>query len=227
MKIPTTIGVIMDGNRRWAKERGLPLLEGHRKGYEKLKEMLYWVKEAGIKHVIAFTFSSENWKRPEEEVGYLMSLLRFVLEKEIEFFHKENAVLRFAGNMSAFPENLQELIRNAEEKTRSNSGPHLYLALSYGGREEILNAVRSIVKEQPQPEAVTESYFEKHLLTYPMPDPDIIIRTSGEQRLSGFLPWQTAYSELFFTDTYWPAFTKAEFDGILAEYDARERRFGT
>lgn len=216
----------MDGNRRYAKERGLPTLEGHRKGYEKLKEALRWGKDAGVENIIVYAFSTENWKRSADEVSYLLDLFRFILNQELEHFHKEGGIIKCLGNLDKFPEDIQKLTRSAEEKTKGNPGPRLYIALSYGGRDEILSAVKKIVSENPKPEDITEEYFAKHLQTYPMPDPDIIVRTSGEKRLSGFLPWQGVYSELFFIDTYWPAFSKEEFDGILKEYENRHRRFG-
>ena len=226
MKIPTTIGIIMDGNRRWAKERGMPSFEGHSLGYQKLKDALPWIKDAGIKNLIVFAFSTENWKRKETEVSYLLDLFRLILDKELDYFHKEGGVIKSVGKLESFPDDIQKLCQRAEEKTKNNPGPNLYLALSYGGREEILNATREIIKEGIKSENITEELFSKKLWTAGMPDPDIIIRTGGERRLSGFLPWQGVYSELFFTDTYWPAFTKEEFESILKEYDQRERRFG-
>lgn len=216
----------MDGNRRFAKEQGKSALEGHKAGFEKLKEVLRWAKDAGVGHVVAYAFSSENWSRAASEVSYLLDLMRLALQKEFDDFKKEGGILHCVGDVSRFPEDLQKLIQKAEEETASNSGPHLYLALSYGGRAEIVHAVKRIVKENPKPEEVTEEYFAKHLFTQGMPDPDLIIRTSGEKRLSGFLPWQSVYSELFFVDTYWPAFSKEEFEAILREYGERERRFG-
>ena len=226
MKIPTTVGIIMDGNRRFAKERGLPSFEGHRIGSEKFKELLVWVKDYGITNVVAFAFSNENWKRAEVEVSYLFELFRIFFSKEIESFNKEGGIVKCVGDIEKLPEDIQKLCQMAEEKTKNNSGPRLYLALSYGGREEILNAVRKIIKEGVKKEDVTEESFSKKMWTGEMPDPDIIIRTGGEKRLSGFLPWQGVYSELFFTDTYWPAFSKEEFLSILKEYSERERRFG-
>jgi len=216
----------MDGNRRWAKEKGLPTFEGHRAGGEKLKEVVKWAKDAGVRHIIFYTFSTENWNRSEEEVSYLLGLIGEYLSKELEHFNKEGGVLRCVGDMSRFSPGLQKTLKEAQEKTANNSGPHVYFALNYGGREEILSAVKKIVAENPKPEEITEEYFGARLQTYPMPDPDLIIRTSGEKRLSGFLPWQGVYSELFFLDVYWPAFSKKDFDGILEEYEKRHRRFG-
>ncbi len=225
-KIPNCIGIIMDGNRRWAKENGLPSLEGHRAGGEKLKDVVMWARDAGIKHIIFFTFSTENWKRSEEEVSYLMKLISHYIAGELEHFNKEGGVLHCVGEMSRFSPDMQKMLQDAEEKTKNNPGPHVYFALNYGGRQEILSAIKKIISENPKTEDITEDYFAKHLQTFPMPDPDIIIRTSGEMRLSGFLPWQGVYSELFFTKTLWPDFSKEEFLKIIEEYGDRERRLG-
>lgn len=224
--VPSCVGIIMDGNRRWAKAKGLPTLEGHRAGGKTLKECVRWAKEAGVEHVIFFTFSTENWSRSAEEVAYLLNLIGEFIEKELDTFHSEGGVLHFVGDLSRFPERLQTVFANAQEKTAKNSGTHVYFALNYGGRQEILSAVRNIVAEHPEATAITDEYFASHLQTGAMPDPDLIIRTSGEMRLSGFLPWQSVYSELFFTKTFWPDFTQEEFVSILAEYAERERRHG-
>lgn len=225
-KIPNCVGIIMDGNRRWAKAQGMLALKGHHAGGETLKKVVQFARDAGVKHIIFFTFSTENWNRSEEEVSYLISLIGVFLEKELEYFNKEGGVLHCVGDMSRFSEDLQKKLKSAEEKTTRNSGPHVYFALNYGGRAEILSAVKKIVEKNPKAEEVTEEYFGKHLQTDDMPDPDIIIRTSGEMRLSGFLPWQGVYSELFFTKTLWPDFSKEEFMKILEEYSNRERRIG-
>lgn len=216
----------MDGNRRWAKERNLPTLEGHRAGGEKLKEVTRWAKEVGIEHIIFFTFSTENWKRSEEEVSYLLSLIGEYLRKELNYFSEEGGILHCVGDLSKFSPELQNTLKEAQEKTKNNAGPHVYFALNYGGRKEILSAVKKIAAENITQEKITEEYFAKHLQTFDMPDPDLIIRTSGEMRLSGFLPWQAVYSELFFTKTFWPALSKEEFDKILLEFSTRERRIG-
>jgi undecaprenyl diphosphate synthase len=216
----------MDGNRRWARVKGLPVFEGHRAGGKKLKEVVTWSKECGIEHVIFFAFSTENWNRKLEEVSYLLGLIGEFLTAELDNFHAEGGVLHCVGDTNKFPENLQSIFKNAEEKTACNTGPHIYFALNYGGREEILSAVRKIVDKNPKRDEITEEYFSQCLQTYPMPDPDMIIRTSGEERLSGFLPWQSVYSELFFTDTLWPDFSKDEFLGMMRQYTERQRRFG-
>lgn len=216
----------MDGNRRWAKGKGLLSLKGHHAGGETLKKVIKFAKNAGVQHIIFFTFSTENWSRSAEEVSYLLNLIGEFLKKELEYFNSEGGVLHFVGDLSRFSPELQKEFKESENKTAQNAGPHVYFALNYGGRQEILSAIRSIVKENPKPEDVTEEYFSKHLQTGKMPDPDIIIRTSGEQRLSGFLPWQGVYSELFFTKTLWPDFSKEEFTQILDEYAKRDRRNG-
>ena len=226
MKIPRCVGIIMDGNRRWAKNKGLSPLVGHREGGEALKRIVRCAKDAGVGHIIFYTFSTENWKRSEEEVSYLINLIGEFLKKEIEYFNKEGGVLHYAGDLSKFSLDLQKTLLGAEERTSKNLGPHVYFALNYGGRQEILSAVKRIVKENPNIDDIDEEYFAKQLQTNPMPDPDIIIRTSGEKRLSGFLPWQGVYSELFFTDTLWPDFSGEEFQKILGEYGERDRRIG-
>ena len=226
VKTPNCVGIIMDGNRRWAKAKGQSALQGHSSGGETLKQTAKWAKDLGIKHLIFYTFSTENWNRSEEEVSYLISLIEVFLKKELDKFNSEQGILHFVGDLSRFSSELQKTLKDAEEKTKNNTGVHVYFALNYGGRQEILSAVKKIVKENPKAEEITKEYFAKHLQTYPMPDPDIIIRTSGEMRLSGFLPWQGVYSELFFTKTLWPDFSKEEFVAILEEYGNRERRIG-
>ncbi len=213
----------MDGNRRWARERGLPTLEGHRKGYEKLKEVSDWCKEAGIPNLVVYGFSTENWNRAQEEVSYLMDLIREMLLRDAEEMKKRGGRMRIVGQRDRFAPDIQKAMQDAEEMTKD--GTHtLWLALSYGGRAEIAHAVNELLKEDKK--EVTEADVTKKLWTKDMPDPDIIIRTSGEQRLSGFLPWQGVYSELFFIDTHWPAFSKEDFNTILAQYAERERRMG-
>ena len=221
---PSCIGMIMDGNRRWARERGLSSIEGHRQGHEKLKEVVEWMKEVGIPNLIVYAFSTENWNRPEEEVSFLMELLKKVLSEEIEEFNDKGVKLIFAGDLKRFSEDIQKLMEEATEKTKNNNEHTLVLCVSYGGRTEVVHAVNSLLKEGK--ESVSEEDFSQALWTKNVPDPDIIIRTSGEKRLSGFLPWQSVYSELFFPKTYWPAFSKEEFLEILDEFSSRERRRG-
>lgn len=226
IKIPKCVGIIMDGNRRWAKEKGLPVFEGHRNGGEMLKNAVTWARDLGVEHIIFYTFSTENWNRSEEEVSYLLRLIGTFLNDHLEHFNREGGVLHFVGDLDRFDSSLRESLINSKEKTKGNKGPHVYFALNYGGRAEILSAVKQIVSENPAQDRITEEYFSRHLQTDDMPDPDIIIRTSGEMRLSGFLPWQGVYSELFFTKTLWPDFSKEEFEKIIQEYNERDRRMG-
>lgn len=222
---PRCIGIIIDGNRRWARARGLPIFEGHRAGYEKVKEFLRWARDVGATHVIAYAFSSENWKRAPEEVSYLMKLLKHACIAEVEEFKKENARIRVIGDRARLSADVRNAIESAEETTKSCTGPTLVLAISYGGRDEVLHAVNSLIADT-HAAPVTAENFSQRLWTAGIPDPDLIIRTSGEKRLSNFLPWQSVYSELFFIDTLWPDFTKEEFLQILEDYQNRERRFG-
>ncbi len=226
MNIPNCVGIIMDGNRRWAKKQGLAVLKGHHAGGQTLKMVVEQARDLGINNIIFYTFSTENWKRSEEEVFYLLDLIGSFIKEELDNFHKEGGILHYAGDLSRFSQDLQKTLIDSVEKTKNNTGPNVYFALNYGGRQEILSAVKKIVENNPNPEEINEEYFSKFLQTYPMPDPDIIIRTSGEMRLSGFLPWQGVYSELFFTETLWPEFSKEEFNSILDEYANRERRIG-
>jgi undecaprenyl diphosphate synthase len=221
---PRCIGVILDGNRRWAKAKGLPTFEGHRRGYEKVKELMGWAKEAGVKYVLAYAFSTENWNRTPEEVSYLMGLFKGTLTRGLDELQRAGIRVRYIGERSRFSPELQALMTGVENETEALPGPTLVLALSYGGRAEIVQAVQKAVKEGK--EELTEQDFASHLWTAGIPDPDLIIRTGGEKRLSGFLTWQSVYSELFFVDTYLPDFSKEEFQAILSEFAGRERRMG-
>lgn len=218
------LGVVMDGNRRWAKQAGKPVFEGHRAGYAALERVVRWAREAGIPHVVAYTFSTENWQRSVEEVGYLIDLFRYVLEKEIERFAKERVRVRFVGDRNRFDPKLQRMMSDMEKATAEDYDLTLHLLMSYGGRAEILAAVNALLAEGKT--SVNEKEFEEKLWSYPMPEPDLVIRTGGEERLSNFLPWQSVYSELFFTPTLWPAFSKEEFDSILSAFGERKRRRG-
>lgn len=218
------VGIIMDGNRRWAKEKGKPSLEGHKAGYEILAETAGWARDVKIPNLVAYAFSTENWGRSEEEVGYLMSLFRFIVNEQSDRMVKERVRVRFIGQRERFEKDLQEGMRRIEEATGKEYDITLHIALSYGGRAEIVAAANQLLSEKSSP--VTEEEFSKKLWSYPMPDPDIIIRTGGDMRLSGFLPWQNIYSELFFIPTLWPDFSKEEFEGIVEEFHSRERRRG-
>jgi undecaprenyl diphosphate synthase len=222
--LPRCIGIIMDGNRRWAREYGLPAFEGHRHGYTKLKELTGWSKEAGVRHLVVYAFSTENWNRAKEEVGYLMELFRFVMKDLLTTATAEKTRVVFIGERERFAADIRLGMQNVEEKTKDFTDLTLGVAISYGGRAEIVSAIRLLSLSEIA--NLTEEQFSKKLLTRNFPDPDMIVRTSGEKRTSGFLPWQSVYSELFFTDTYWPAFSKKEFLSLLAEYALRKRRHG-
>lgn len=224
MGAPRSIGVIMDGNRRWAKERGLPTLEGHRAGAEKIFEFAAWAHEAGVEEMILYAFSTENWERKEEEVTYLMRLAETLFTRELARFKDAGVKLRFVGDLARASARLQEVMRRAAEETRTGENGTLVLAFSYGGRPEILAAVNRLLREGRQD--VSEEQFSDALWSAGLLDPDLILRTGGERRLSNFLPWQAVYSELFFTDTKWPDLGKEEFDQILLEFSERERRHG-
>lgn len=221
---PRSVGIIMDGNRRWAKGKGLPTLEGHRVGYEKLREVLLWCKEFGVASVMVYAFSTENWNRSKEEVAYLMDLFRYIIKEMINESLAKDSRMIFLGERSRLEADIIAMMNEAEEKTKHCKSLTLGIALSYGGRREIIDAIHRIPKDRI--ETVTEEEFSALLWTSEIPDPDLVIRTSGEERLSNFLPWQSAYSELFFVNTLWPDFTREEFKRILDEYAKRQRRFG-
>ena len=225
-KVPQCVGFIMDGNRRWAKMKGLPTLEGHRAGYEALKRIVDSVYAHHIPHMVCYAFSTENWKRAEEEVGYLMKLLETAIRELPDILRRDGKEvrLRVIGERERLSPELQKSIREVEAGGSASPQLTIWIALSYGGRVEIVDAVNRAVA---QGEKVTEASFAPLLWTQGMPDPDIIIRTSGEQRISNFLLWQSAYSEFFFTDTLWPDFGETEFESMLEAYDTRERRTGS
>lgn len=214
----------MDGNRRYAKERGMPTLEGHRKGAEKILEVVEWAKEAGVKELVFYTFSTENWNRATEEVNYLMSLVKKFFSESSGRLEEAGVRVRVLGSRERIPEDVRTALESVEERTKQGTLLTASFAFSYGGRAEILDAVNQLIKEGAT--NVTEETFANSLYTKGLSDPDLIIRTGGEMRLSNFLPWQGVYSELFFVDTKWPAFTKEEFQGILESFAARERRRG-
>lgn len=224
MSAPRSIGIIMDGNRRWAKERELPTLEGHRAGAEKIFEMVSWAKECGLEEVILYTFSTENWNRAEEEVGYLMRLAEQLFTEQLARFKESRVRLRFIGDLSRATSRIQSVMKEAQEQTKNGTEGTVVFAFSYGGRPEILAATNRLLAEGKKD--VTEQEFSAALWSVGLLDPDLILRTGGERRLSNFLPWQSVYSELFFTDTKWPDLSKEEFDAVLAEYQERERRHG-
>lgn len=225
-KIPNHIVLFPDGNRRWAKEKGLPSMEGHRKGYENLLNFSEWCKARGIKVLTAFGFSTENWNRAPEEVSYLMKLLEAGLAANLGKYQEDGVCVRIIGQRDPLPKSLKEIIVKTEEMTKNNDKLFLNLAISYGGRWDILEAAKNIIKEGIDSEKIDEKVFEEHLSTAGLPAPDFIIRPGGEKRMSNFLLWQGAYSELYFSDKMWPDFSEQDFNEALQEFDRRARRFG-
>ncbi len=224
--LPAHIGIIMDGNGRWAQARGLPRLAGHRAGVENLRRVLRAAVEFGIPILTFYAFSTENWRRPETEVRGLLRLLSEALAKEVGELHKNGVQLRHIGDLSLLPDDLQQRIQEAIALTRNNKRLIANIAFNYGGRMEIVAAVRAIVREGLPPEAITEDVISNHLFTAGLPDPDLIIRTSGELRVSNFLIWQGAYAEYYLPTVYWPDFDKDELYKALQSYSQRERRYG-
>ena len=226
-KIPNYVGIIMDGNRRWAKERNLPTLEGHRLGYGIVKTMPDWFFSRGVKIISIYAFSTENWQRSRQEVNYLMKLMKRALADDIEEFNAKGFRLLISGRVNELPGDLGELCQEAMHITKYNTKGTLNLCLNYGGRAEIIDAVRKMIGHNLTEEQVHEGMIRKYLYNGDLPDPDIIVRTSGEQRLSGFLLWQSAYSEFLFLNKYWPDFEESDVKIILDEYNKRQRRFGS
>ena len=224
--IPKHIGIIMDGNGRWAEMRGLPRSEGHKRGVERVHEIVEAVREVRVEVLSLYAFSIENWMRPEQEVSVIMTLLETTLQKEFENFMKEGVRFRIIGNREKLPEHIRAVMEIAEQETRNNNNLILQCALSYGGRDEIIRALKKAVSMGVTSDQITENYIAALLDTTGIPDPDLIIRTSGEQRLSNFLLWQSAYSEFYFTNTLWPDFTREELLDAIHEYRTRSRRFG-
>ncbi len=225
--VPRHVAVIMDGNGRWAKKRFLPRVAGHVKGVELVREMVRSCLEQGVQYLTLFAFSSENWRRPQEEVTLLMQLFVKALEQEVEKLDRNGVRLRVIGDLSRFEQRLQDLIRKAEEKTAVNTRLDLTIAANYGGRWDIMQAVNKMVAAQPdKSDGWQEADLEPYLSMHFAPEPDLFIRTGGEERISNFLLWQLAYTELYFTPTLWPDFDAAEFGKAIASFQQRERRFG-
>ncbi len=229
-KLPNHIAIIMDGNGRWAKKRFQPRIFGHREGMKRVKEIVTYCRKSGIKILSLFAFSSENWARPEQEVKFLMSLLEEYVKKEVKELKKNNVRLKFIGDLTQVPKKYFELIKQSEKELEDCNGLILNIALSYGGRQDILNAVKKIaedtVKRQISIEDITEEKFSKYLYTSHVPDPDFLIRTSGEMRISNFFLWQLAYTEIYVTDTLWPDFSAKHLEEAINDFSKRERRFG-
>lgn len=224
-KIPNHVAIIMDGNRRWAEERNLPSLEGHLKGYEKVRKVADWAFSKGIKILSVYGFSIENWNRSQEEVNYLMKLIKIALEEEVAHAQEKGYKVLITGRISELPGDLPEACYNMMEKTQGGTNGILSICLNYGGRAEIVDAIRKMVKNNLSVEQIHEGAIRKYLYNE-LPDPDMIVRTSGEQRLSGFLLWQSAYSELMFLQKFWPEFEERDIEAIIEEYNKRQRRFG-
>jgi undecaprenyl diphosphate synthase len=226
LSIPHHVGIIMDGNGRWAQEHGLPRLEGHRAGTENIRRVLRSCGEHGIKIVTIYAFSTENWFRPSDEVRGLIRILERVLENEVDNLHQEGVKLRHVGELEGLPDRLRKAVLDAIELTKDNDRLILNVAFNYGGRAEILRAARRLLQDNTDPNEIDEELFGDYLYTAGLPDPDLIIRTGGEMRLSNFLIWQSAYAEYYSTPTFWPDFDKEELTKALQAYSRRERRFG-
>ncbi len=225
-RLPVHVAVIMDGNGRWAKKRGLPRSAGHRAGVERVRTIIRMSSDIGIRYLTLFAFSTENWKRPSDEVSTLMSLLVEYLVKELPELHEKNVRIRTLGDIGALPEKVKAEISRAVEKTSGNTGLTVNMAINYGARQELVEAVRQALKDGIKPEDVNEEWISSVLYTAGEPDPDLLIRTSGEARISNFLLYQLAYAELYFTGTYWPDFDETAYAAALADFAGRDRRFG-
>ncbi len=227
---PNHIAVVMDGNGRWAKKRFLPRFAGHKSGLNATREIVQTCSDLGIKALTLFAFSSENWKRPKLEVRLLMDLFSSSLQKEITRLHENNVRMRFIGELSAFSKKLQKLIADSEQQTAGNTGLELRIAVNYGGRWDITHAMQNISSDLMQgkisQDDISQELVSRYMALSDLPDPDLFIRTGGEQRISNFLLWQLAYTELYFTDTLWPDFDKSELDLALEAFSSRQRRFG-
>jgi undecaprenyl diphosphate synthase len=231
LKVPQHVAIIMDGNGRWARQQSLSRLEGHKRGSDVARTIVTTAARIGVSYLTLYAFSSENWRRDPHEVSGLMALLKHYLEDEVEELHKNDARLKVIGERDLLPNTILDLVEQVEELTKSNKTITLQMAISYGSRAEIVHAARAIAEKvrdrRLDPEGITEQTLEQHLYTAGVPDPDLLIRTSGEQRISNYLLWQLAYTELVFVDKFWPEFTPEDFMEALLTYQNRERRFGT
>ncbi|MBZ6076917.1 isoprenyl transferase [Microvirga puerhi] len=228
--MPAHVAIIMDGNGRWAAKRGLPRFEGHRRGVEAIRRAVRTARELGIRYLTVYSFSAENWRRPAQEVSDLMGLLKLFVRHDLADLHAHNVRVRIIGEREGLSSDIRPLLDEAEQLTRHNTGLTLVIAFNYGGRQEIVSAMRALARKVQDglldPEAIDTGLIEAHLDTAGIPDPDLVIRTSGEQRVSNFLTWQTAYSEFVFVPDYWPDFDETTFRAALEEYFKRDRRFG-
>lgn len=220
------IAIIMDGNRRWAKEKNLPSAMGHKKGVESLKATLRACDDFGIKYVTVYAFSTENWNRKKEEVDFLMDLLAITLKNELKEMHENGVVISFIGDIAKLSDKLQKILKDSTECTKNNTGVHLQIAFNYGSRDEIVHAVKKIVESGCKPDEVDEKLISSNLYTKDIPDPDLLIRTGGEKRISNYLLWQIAYAEIYVTDQYWPEFDKKSLAKAVEEFAHRQRRYG-
>jgi undecaprenyl diphosphate synthase len=224
--LPVHVAIVPDGNGRWAEQRGLPRLMGHRAGVRKMRAICEYLDDYEVKCVTLYGFSSENWGRPKEEIAGLFKILKERIEKDVPKLHERGVKVRHIGRLHQLPDWLQQSVTSAMELTKDNTGMVLNLAFNYGGKVEIVDAVRRIVADRVPPEKIDEKLFSRYLYTAGLPDVDLLIRTGDELRLSNFLIWQTAYSEYYFTDVLWPNFGKKDIDEALIAYSQRERRFG-
>ncbi len=225
--VPRHIAIIMDGNGRWAKQRFMPRVMGHQRGVESLREIVKTCRDFGVQYLTVFAFSSENWRRPADEVSFLMTLFIKVLEREARHMHRDNIRLKIIGDRSRFDAKLNQCMTDVEKLTEKNTGLTFTVAANYGGRWDVMNAVQAMLRERPElAQGFGEDDLQPHLSMSDAPEPDLFIRTGGEQRISNFMLWQLAYTELYFTDTLWPAFNRAELEKAIASYQNRERRFG-
>ncbi len=220
------VAIIMDGNRRWAKKHLLPSMMGHKKGVDALKKVTMACNDFGIKYLTLYAFSTENWNRKQEEVDFLMELLATTLKTELSELHQNNVKMNYIGDFSVLNENLQEILKNSMELTKNNTGVILTVAINYGARDEIVHAIRDIINDNLKAQDISADVVSKYLYTKDMPDPDLLIRTSGEKRISNYLLWQIAYSEIYITKTFWPEFDKEELSKAILDFASRQRRWG-
>jgi len=220
------IAIIMDGNRRWAKENSLPTAMGHKKGVDSLKATVQSCHKFGVKYLTVYAFSTENWNRDKAEVDYLMELFALTIKNEFKELHESNVILNFIGDLSRLTPKLQKIFADSVEKTKNNNGVHLQIAINYGARDEVVNAVKKIVAKGYTESEITEELISKELYTSNIPDPDLLIRTGGEMRISNYLLWQIAYAELLITPQFWPEFDENSMSDAILEFNNRQRRYG-
>ena len=226
LNIPSHVAIILDGNGRWAKQRNMPRTFGHKNGAENVVDIAIHAKKRGVKYLTLYAFSTENWKRPKKEIDYLMKLLIKFVEEKIDQLMEEDCKLNFLGDLSAIPDATRSAVEKALDKTKDNKSLFINIALNYGGRDEIVHAIKNIIDKGFKPDQIDEDLISNNLYTKDIPDPDLLIRPGGELRISNFLIYQIAYSELYFSDKLWPDFDQVEFDKAIEEFSRRNRRFG-